>query len=368
MKIVLGADLVPTAFSEPLFKKQETEKLFSDVLPIMQNADRTIVNLECALTESNTPIQKFGPNLKAHPDCAKTLKLAGVTDVMLANNHVFDFGVDGLVDTVEALKKVGLPYAGVGNDDVESREIYYIEQEGKKIGIVNVVEHEYTYATPNRMGANPFDPFLTMQDVREAKKNSDYVIVIYHGGKEHCQYPSPRLRNLCQELVHNGASVVLCQHSHCIGCYEKFDGGHILYGQGNFHFAFEEPKTELWDTALLVELNIKDEIDIQFYPLIADGYAVTLAKGEDYDRIMSGFAKRNESLHSGEWKKGWHDFCVSCAPIYYERVYDISENSEERKKHLLAHCLDCEAHTDVLKELFPTWNHTNELDNPRRIK
>ncbi len=68
MKIILGADVVPTAFSEPLFKKQETEKLFSDVLPIMQNADRTIINLECALTETNNPIIKFGPNIKVHTD------------------------------------------------------------------------------------------------------------------------------------------------------------------------------------------------------------------------------------------------------------------------------------------------------------
>ena len=368
MKIIIGADVVPTAFSEPLFKEQQAEKLFSDVLPIMQNADRTIVNLECALTETNNPIVKFGPNIKAHPDCAKTLKLAGVTDVMLANNHVFDFGVDGLVDTVEALKNVGLPYAGVGNDDVESREIYYIEQEGKKIGIVNVVEHEYTYATPNRMGANPFDPFLTMQDVRKAKKNSDFVIVIYQGGKEHCQYPSPRLRSLCQELVFNGASVVLCQHSHCIGCYEKINDGHIVYGQGNFHFAFEGAKTELWDTALLVELNINDEIDVMFHPIVRDNASVSLAKGETYHKIMNGFAKRNESLHSGEWKKGWHDFCVSVRENYDSVIYNATKDAEERTKQHFAHYLDCEAHTDVWRELFPTWNYTNDLDNPGRIK
>ena len=97
-------------------------------------------------------------------------------------------------------------------------------------------EHEYSYALKDRMGTNPYSPFDTMRDIKKAKENADYVVVIYHGGKEISRYPSPRLLEHCREMVLSGASVVLTQHSHCIGCYEEYEGGHILYGQGNLNY------------------------------------------------------------------------------------------------------------------------------------
>ena len=365
MKILFAADTVPTKISEPLFINGDVETLFTDVLPLMQNADRMVVNLECALTETDEKIKKFGPNLKAHPACVKTIKKAGITDIMLANNHVFDFGVDGLVDTVETLKKAGLPYAGVGNNDTDSRKIYYIEQDNKKIAIVNVCEHEYTYALPNRMGANPFDPFITMQDVREAKRTADFVVVIYHGGKEHCRYPSPRLRNLCREMVLNGANAVLCQHSHCIGCYEKYENGHIMYGQGNFHFA-EPIEGEKWNTGMLIELDFTDKVDIKFYPFELQGASITLAKGETYDSVMSTFEQRNQELLNGKWKDGWVEFCHS-VKWYFDALYNVKAE-EPNTVERFAHYLDCEAHTDVWRELFTTWNLTNETEEEKSNK
>ena len=238
MRILFGADLVPTETSEQLFIEGRVGELFGDVAKLIKAADRTIINLECALTRSDNGIKKFGPCLKADPKCADTLKKLGVTDVMLSNNHTFDFGIERLKDTMENLERVGLPYVGIGENDTESRKPYIIEQEGKKIGFINVCEHEYSYALPDRIGANPFDPFITMQDIRALRKKVDFVIVLYHGGKEHCHYPSPRLRNLCREMVLCGANVVITQHSHCIGCYEEYEGGHIVYGQGNFHFCW----------------------------------------------------------------------------------------------------------------------------------
>lgn len=373
MKIIIGADLVPMgasveglgsgASSEQAFIDGNVELLFTDVLPLMQNADRTIVNLECALTTADTDIKKFGPNIKASPKCAQTLKKAGVTDVALANNHVFDFGKAGLEETLRVLDEAGLPYMGVGYNDTDSRNIYYIKEQGKTVAVVNVCEHEYTYALPDRVGANPFDPFLTMADIRTAKKNASCVIVLYHGGKEHCRYPSPRLRNACQEMANNGADVVIAQHSHCIGCYENYNGAHILYGQGNFHFAMGD-RGELWNTGLVVELNIDKEVGVKFYPFESKGASITLAKGERYQQIMDSFQKRNEELLNGEWRKGWNAFCQSMRETYENVIFNCGQGETDEEKHyfveLFSHFLDCEAHTDVWRELFPTWNTTNE--------
>ncbi len=359
MKFVIGADLVPTQDSESYFIAQDLPALFGDTLPILQGADRFAVNLECALTTYDGAIKKHGPNLKADPACADALKAMGVTDVMLSNNHVFDFGIQGLRDTMANLDRVGIPYTGVGENDTDSRKIYYIEQEGKKLAIVNVCEHEYTYALPDRMGANPFDPFLTMHDIREAKKNADFVIAIYHGGKEMCRYPSPRLLRLCHEMAECGADVVLTQHSHCIGCYEQYEGSHIVYGQGNFNFVWERNDPE-WSTSLIVELDITDKIDIKFYPTYMTKTGIDLAKGELEKEIMDGFAARNEELQNGKWREGWHAFCESVSHYRNTLQRSTAPEADERTQELFAHFLDCEAHTDVWRELFPTWNHTNE--------
>ncbi len=133
MKLLFGADLVPTAKTESGFINREFNRVFGNVKSVVDKYDRFMVNLECALTNTNNPIKKNGPPIKASPLVAPALKEFGVTDVMLANNHVFDFGIEGLKDTVKALEEAGLPYSGIGENDQDSRKIYYIEQNGKRL-------------------------------------------------------------------------------------------------------------------------------------------------------------------------------------------------------------------------------------------
>ena len=359
MKLLIGADTVPTSATADLFCSADTRALFGDVTDLAGGVDRFIINLECALTRRDTPIKKFGPNIKCDPDCIRGIKALGVTDVCLSNNHVLDYGVGGLRDTLEALDRAQIPYTGIGENDTDSRRAYFIEQGGERIGIINVCEHEYTYALPDRMGANPFDPFLTMQDLREARKECDYLIVIYHGGKEYCAYPSPRLYNLTHELVNNGADAVICQHSHCIGSYENYNGAHIVYGQGNFNFVFSDYNCpECWYTGLLVELDTSTR-EIGFHPIIATETGCDLAMGDVGGSILSDFAERSKSMTDGRWRDGWHKFCHSPERAYYQDRMKMA-GSDPESTEWFAHYIDCEAHTDVWRELYPTWHHTSE--------
>ena len=211
------------------------------------------------------------------------------------------------------------------------------------------------------MGSRPYDEYDTMEDIREAKKNHDRVIVLYHGGKEHCRYPSPRLRKLCRAMARNGADVVLCQHSHCIGAYEQYENCHILYGQGNFHFVRPDIERDSWHTSLAVEYDTLSH-EISFVPVKEVGESgIGLAHGAEKDAIMTAFAARNQQLQNGEWKQGWHDFCQEKKDIYIKAIERAClADSTERENSRFAHYLDCEAHTDVWRELFPTYNLTNE--------
>ena len=360
MKTLLVGDICATALTESLYREKNIPVLFGDTTSLFANKDLVFANIECAITESENRIKKFGPNLKAPTPTAEMLKELGVTLCGLSNNHIFDFGKEGAIDTINAIKAVGMDYTGFGENLEDSRKNYTIEKDGEKICVIAVCEHEYSYALEDRMGSRPFDEYDTMFDIREAKKTHDRVLVMYHGGKEHCRYPSPRLRKLCQAMAKNGADLVLCQHTHCIGTYEQFEGCHILYGQGNFQFSkiVELPS---WDSLFAVEYDTKSH-EISFTPIVnvEDG-GITLAKGEEKETIMSEFAKRNEHLHNGEWLDGWHEFCENYKDGYINAIKNAcNDTSTDRQNHNFAHYIDCEAHLDVIRELFPTWNQTNE--------
>lgn len=364
MKTLLLGDLSPTVVSDPLFAKSDVEALFSDVVSLFKGNDVNFVNLECALTEWEKSIEKFGPPLKASPNTARVLKQLGVNYCGLSNNHIFDFGKAGALDTLKELEAAGIGYTGFGKDYEDSRKDLVVEKDGEKLAILAVCEHEYSYALEDRMGSRPYDEYDTMEDIRKAKAASDRVVVIYHGGKEHCQYPSPRLLKLCRAMVKNGADVVLCQHSHCIGCYEAYEGGHILYGQGNFHFvkpSFMNPELKkTWNNSLAVKYDTLTNT-IEFVPLVVEGNGMALAKGEEKQTIMDAFAARNAQLADGTWKEGWKAFCESVKETYLASVANAyAPGSTQVQDKLFGHYLDCEAHTDVWRELFPTANHTNE--------
>lgn len=359
MKALLLGDVCPTIVTNPLFEKGDIETLFNDTLSIFKGNDINMVNLECALTESEHKIKKFGPNLSASPNTANVLKEIGVNYVGLSNNHFFDFGIEGAMDSIKHLNAVGIEHTGFGENYEDSRKNLVIEKDGEKVCIITVCEAEYSYALEDRMGSRPFDEFDTLEDIRNAKKENGRVIVMYHGGKELCKYPSPRLLKTCRAMVKSGADLVLCQHSHCIGCYENYNGSHIVYGQGNFHFV--KPHTfEGWFTSLAVKYDTKNN-KIEFIPIKNTETGIKLADGAEKEEIISEFEKRNKTLSNGEWKKGWHEFCESVKNDYTKTLKNAcNENSTPTQNAFFGHYLDCQAHTDVWRELFPTYNQTNE--------
>ncbi len=363
MKTLLLGDVSPTRDTRDLYAAGAMEHLFGDTRTLFDGNDVNLINLECAITEHEQGIEKFGPCIKMPTAGAKVLAQLGVTHACLSNNHFFDFGKKGALDSFAALDSVGIAYTGFGENEQDAKRDLVIEKNGERIAIICVCEHEYSYALPDRMGTRAFDEFETMLEIAKAKKNADRVIVTYHGGKEHCEYPSPRLRKACRAMAAHGADVVLCQHSHCIGCYEEYEGCHIVYGQGNFQFVYLNDDTlpANWHDSLAVRYDtVTDEIE--FVPVTegTDG-GIHIARGEDAQRIMGAFYARNEELQNGEWRRGWHAFCESMAERYTRVVARAYiPDALERHNHCFAHYLDCEAHTDVWRELFQTANMTNE--------
>ena len=105
--------------------------------------------------------------------------------------------------------------------DIEIKKYHIIEKDGLKVGIYVCAEHEFSIATEKLPGANPFDPLWSLDHIQKLKQQCDYVVVLYHGGKEEYRYPSPELQKVCRRISEKGADLVLCQHSNCVGCQEE---------------------------------------------------------------------------------------------------------------------------------------------------
>lgn len=352
LQMVVCGDIVPTEYTRAAFETGDTKALMGNALCVIKSADFSIANLECALTDGGRPIRKLGPNLKGRSAYAKVIADCGFTHLCMSNNHVMDFGRESMRETARAISEAGMKPFGLGENDQDSRKAAYMEKNGLKVAVIGVCEHEYSYALPKRFGANPFDPFDTMQDIADARAHADKVIVMYHGGKEQCQYPSPRLRKACRAMVRAGADLVLCQHSHCVGCREHYMQGEIVYGTGNFNFVtnLEHPH---WRNGLMVRMTLGDDVDIEYLPVVPTDSGITLADGAQRREILEGFAERSAILQDDErWNREWRSFCDSVAAGYKAAAAKCDEQ-------VFPHYLDCEAHLDVWKTIFETWHRAS---------
>ena len=368
MGILIGADLVPSKTNEVLFIEGDSLTLLGDeLLGIMKKADYRIFNLEVPLTDEETPIEKCGPNLIASTKTIKGYMSIGADILTLANNHIWDQGLQGLISTRKMLENGNIAYIGVGNTCEDAAKPYIFEYANKKVGIYACAEHEFSIVDNNKPGANPFDSLESPDHVEMLKKQCDYVIVLYHGGKEHYRYPSPYLQKVCRKFVDKGADLVVCQHSHCIGCEEKYKVGTIVYGQGNF--LFDDSENECWNTSLLIKLD--DNMNVSYIPLVRNGNTVRLASENDSAIILQGFTDRSKEIkQDGFVEKKYKEFADSMVEYYLLVMSGIKRNFMFKvfnklskgyflkwllkrkytfdKKLVLQNVIECDAHRELL--------------------
>lgn len=308
MKIFIGADLVPTNSNEMLFRNGDDVALVGEELRnLLEEADYRIFNLEVPLTDEVAPIDKCGPNLIAPTATLAGIKAIGADLVTLANNHIMDQGRQGLFSTIQTLQENGISCVGAGENLQMAQKPFILERDGRRIGVYACAEHEFSIANSNKPGANPFDPLESLDHIAELKQHTDCVVVLHHGGKEYYRYPSPNLQKVCRKMVEKGADLVICQHSHCIGCEEKWQNGTIIYGQGNF--LFDHSESEFWQTSLLIELSVGDNVALTYRPLRKQGNVVRLAQGKEAEEILSAFCDRSAEIQEeGVVERKFQDF------------------------------------------------------------
>lgn len=368
--MIIVGDLVPINEDEKNFISGSIESnIDEEIMEFFKMSKYRICNLEAPLTKEDKYISKCGPNLKINPDCIVGLKKLKIDMVTLANNHILDYGEKGLKDTIELLDRNRIAYCGAGKDLLESEKPLFFIIGGKKVGIFCCAESEFSIATEESAGAYGFDPLYTLDVISDIKKQCDYLIILHHGGKEFYRYPSPELVKTCTRMVDKGANLVICQHSHCIGCEMDYKSAKIIYGQGNF--LFNRKHDEFWDSGLIVKISFNDnDTVVETVPIINKLGKIQLAKGNVAKKILSDYQKRSSQIENSKFiYKNFVEFAKSKKCEYYKaflggntlgayvyralnRILPFRKNEDiffkaEVKKEIYNYIL-CEAQREVL--------------------
>ena len=296
-----------------MFEEGKGEALVGkELYEILKQSDLNVFNLEVPLTDAETPIAKFGNNLIAPTKTVYGYKALEPIFLTLANNHSLDQGVEGLTTTLNLLKQHEIAHAGVGANLKEAKKPFIFEKDGVRIGFYLCTENEFTMATCHSMGANPFDVLDSFDEVAALKEQCDYAIVLYHGGKEYYRYPSPMLQRYCRKFIDKGANLVICQHNHCVGSREDYNGGSIIYGQGNFIFNSEfytKYKEFVKDSLLISVEATKDTFVVSEVPIRSIERGTRLATESEANETLTAYKQRSENIKDAHFvAQAYKDF------------------------------------------------------------
>ena len=212
MEIVFGGDFFPGRRWENKIIQNPNSIWSEEVSEYINSADFRVVNLEAPLTKSNNEINKIGPNLKCHPDVVKALKSAKINLVSLANNHIYDFGHQGLINTMSVLKENDINFIGVGNDIHDAKKSICMADD---VVFLNYSQNEWGVATETSSGFNGYSLIDIVQEIKNQKSKNKFVCLILHRGHEHFSYPSPTWLRVSL-FIDNGADLIISHHSHFI--------------------------------------------------------------------------------------------------------------------------------------------------------
>jgi len=207
-------------------------------------ADIEFANLETPVTARGAKTPKTW-NFRAKPAHLKIAKAAGFTVLNIANNHVWDYGRDGFLDTLAALEKGEWTYVGGGRDRAAAEKVRLFEFEGLTVGIVGLTSThpEAAWAGRDKPGV-AYSDFARMKEiVGRAKKECDVLVVSFHGGTELADDPNEIQKAVAHAAIEGGADLFLGHHPHVLQPIELYKGKPILYSLGNFLFVSPTPAT-----------------------------------------------------------------------------------------------------------------------------
>ena len=217
---------------------------------LFKGAELAIANHEQPVTEQAVH-HTSGLRFSGKPELTGIFARAGIDYLSLANNHIKDYGEDGIGDTRRILRQHGIDFGGAGKDLQQARRISYLSAGGTRVAIIPCLGIVRPYwAGPDESGATPCLDRYLVPDIKKAGRKAGVVIVFPHWGVEYTRQPLPSMRKHAARWVKAGADLVVGAHSHVAGALEDIAGTPVLYSMGNLIFD-QHWSTNTMESALL---------------------------------------------------------------------------------------------------------------------
>ncbi len=368
MKLIVGGDLHIGSGVQATVSP-EAERLF-------RSADFRLANLECPVSGAGESerLAKTGPHLKGDESTLSFLKRLQIDAVTLANNHVMDYGRRGLEDTLRKCAEAGVKTVGAGRDVKEAKRPLTVAAAGVRLAILNAAEHEWSCAEEDRAGANPYDLADLARQIRAAKAEHDFVVVVLHGGREYYPLPRPGMVHEWRYLAECGADAIVTHHAHVASACETWAGVPIFYGLGNLVFTRASNMAGR-DRGLIVELELTKGVPVRWrlLPVEYDRESCRLDLPEEEARaaVLRETDRLNGILADDARLRGcWEEYVERVAPFVLaphrlsgflpgrwaggavrrlmKRLHLPMWLGPERRRRYLFNSLQCESHRDVV--------------------
>ncbi|MGY5862940.1 MAG: CapA family protein [Candidatus Thorarchaeota archaeon] len=311
-------DLCPAGIVEDVLLNQSSEEVFGQLLDEIASADLTFFNLEAPLTSESTPAIKAGPYLRAGPEVAKELSRAGLDVACLANNHIMDFGLPGLLSTLDALKRESIIAIGAGLSSEEACVHEVVDASASaRVGVINSAEAEEAAASPTAGGACDHSLHDILRKPPDRRVKADTLVAILHGGKEYSIFPPPHTYKLYNQAAEY-SQLVIGHHPHVPQGISVRNQGLIVYSLGNLLFDASylspHPLAEI-GFAIRTEHNQEILLSARLIPYkIQNGTHIKVMHGEEKVSFFKTLRKLATLVISPERvRERWDALAVSSA-------------------------------------------------------
>ena len=270
-------------------KKPQNIKLSDSLVKLVKSCDIKCINFEAPLAYG----ELCSPNMKKLEQSMESpswVEKNNFDIISLANNHMFDYGTEGLLATKNAFKKSITIGAGTWD---EAYEVKYVNIEGIKIGFFSGTSADFAslkdeWTDKNKIGCAWINQKEVNRIITSAKKECDYLLILSHGGVEFMDVPLPEWRDRYRQLIDMGADAIIGSHPHVPQGVEKYKEKPIFYSLGNFFFDNESVKKPLyWDSGILAILEIENGfINFQSIPIVKDGDFLDIDSSEKINKHL----------------------------------------------------------------------------------
>jgi poly-gamma-glutamate synthesis protein (capsule biosynthesis protein) len=256
-------------------REQDPLYPFVRIADTLRSADITFANLEGPVSARGKDQGSIFSFRFEPVGTMNSLKFAGFDVVNLANNHIWDWGVDALTDTVQHLDNAGIGHIGAGRTKAEANTPFITQLGDTKIAMLG-----YTTLYPRSLeavsstpGISSFRLASTTEQIQELKVSglADLVVVSFHWGIEYEMHSTSSEQIIARALIDSGADLIIGHHPHAIQEVEEYKGKYIAYSLGNF--VFDQNLSRFTMKGLMVRASMKDkkiesleEIPVQLTP------------------------------------------------------------------------------------------------------